>query len=38
MNKFPEYATAFVFILAGLVILAVTSAVVYRLVMWIIGG
>lgn len=37
-DKFPEYATAAVFILIGLIVLAVTSAVTYRLVMWIIGG
>ena len=33
-----EYATAALFTLIGLVVLAITSAVVYRLIMWIIGG
>ena len=37
-DKFGEYATAALFTLIGLVVLAITSAVVYRLIMWIIGG
>lgn len=37
-NKFAEIATAALFILIGLVVLAITSAVTYRLIMWIIGG
>lgn len=37
-DKFAEYATAALFILIGLVVLAITSAVTYRLIMWIIGG
>ena len=39
MNKdnFAEIATAAILILIGLVITAITFAVTYRLIMWIIG-
>lgn len=37
-DKFIDYATATLFTLIGLVTIAVTSALAYRLVMWIMGG
>ena len=36
-DKFVQYATAITLIVIGRVVLALTSAVTYKLVMWIIG-
>ena len=37
-DKFTKYVAVAIVTLIGLVVLAITSAVTYRLIMWIIGG
>ena len=37
-DKFTKYVAVAIFTLIVLAVLAITSAVTYRLIMWIIGG